>query len=143
MHPPTRRHPPPRSMIRPRLPALGALLTAVLVLAACSTDEGPRSGPGTITATLSSPNGAEGAAVVTLLGDDIGAITGVGGTEVHSRAGDSNVRIVLISEAGGELAFQVAVADTTQPPSTVVVEVAGPDDELRPTVDGYTVEFAR
>lgn len=140
---PTRGRLPARSMISLRTRAWSALLTAALVLAACSTDEGPQSGPGTMTATLSSPNGAEGAAVVTLLGDDIGAISAVGGTEVHSRAGDSSVRIVLINEAGGELAFQVAVADTTQPPSTVVVEVAGPDDELRPTVDGYTVEFAR
>lgn len=96
-----------------------------------------------MTATLSSPSGSEGAAVLTLLGDDIGAISAVGGTEVHSRAGNGSVRVVLISEAGGELAFRVAVADTTQPPSAVVVEVAGPDDELRPTIDGYSVEFGR
>lgn len=141
-------HEPPTSMTRLRFrPSAvspgAALLTAALLLAACSTDEGPRSGPGTMTATLSGPNGPEGAAVVTLLGDGVGAVTAVGGTEVHSRSGDGGVRIVLINEVGGDLLFRVAVADTTQPPSTVVVEVAGPDDELRSSVDGYTVEFAR
>lgn len=129
---------PPPSALR----SLAAALTVALVVAACS-NEGPQSGPGTMTATLSSPNGAEGAAVVTLLGDGIGAISALGGTEVHSRPGDSSVRIVLINQTGGDLSFQVAVPDTTRPPAAVVAEVAGPDDALRPTVDGYTVEFSR
>lgn len=124
------------------LRAAGALLTAALFLAACS-NEGPVSGPGTMTATLDSPNGPEGAAVVTLLGDGIGEVTSAGGTEVHSRAGDGSVRVVLIDLDGGDLAFRVAVADTTQPPSTVVVQVAGPDDELRSGVEGYSVVFGR
>ena len=113
-----------------------------LLLAACS-DEGPVSGPGTLTATLTGPNGAEGAAVLSLLGDGLGAVSAVGATEVYVRSGDSNLRIVLINQEGGALSFQVAVADTTQPPSAVIHEVAGPDDELRPTVSGYALEFAR
>lgn len=117
------------------------LLTLVF-FAAC-TDEGPVSGPGTMTATVLSPNGAEGAAVVVLLGDDVGAITSAGGAEVYSYAGNSATQVVLINQAGGDLSFQVAVADTTQPPAFVLEEVAGPDDELRPSLTGYDLEFSR
>lgn len=126
----------------PGLRRLAALAAVALLLAACS-DEGPVSGPGTMTATLVGPNGPEGAAIVSLLGDGIGAVSGVGNTAVHARAGDSSLRLILIDQAGGTLAFTVAVADTTQPPAVVVHEVAGPDDELRGSVDGYSVEFAR
>lgn len=117
-------------------------LVAVLLAAACS-DEGPVSGPGTMTATLVGPNGAEGAAVLALLGDGLGEISPIGTTEVHSRAGDSMTRVLLINQSGGELSFQVAVADTTQPPAVVVEQVAGPDDELRPSIEGYSVELSR
>lgn len=115
------------------------LLLALVVVAAC-TDEGPRSGPGTLTATLVSPNGAEGAAVVVLVGD-AGAVTGLGDTEAHAFAGADGTRVVLINQAGGELAFRVAVADTTQPPSPIVQEVAAPDDSRRASVTGYSVAF--
>ena len=115
-------------------------VAAALLLAGCS-DEGPVSGPGTMTATLSGPNGAEGAAVVALLGDGIGEVTALGTTEVHSRTDGDRVQVVLVDQAGGELAFRVAVADTTDPPSWVVEEVAGPDDELRLRVEGYALSF--
>lgn len=124
-------------MRRKLLPVL-----ALLFLAAC-TDEGPVSGPGTMTATVRSPNGAEGAAVVVLLGDDVGAITAAGGVEVYSYAGNSATKVVLINQAGGDLSFQVAVADTTQPPAFVLQGVAGPDDELRPSLFEYDLEFVR
>ena len=127
---------------RPALRLVCALAGAALFFAACS-DEGPVSGPGTMTATLVGPNGPEGAAVVSLLGDGIGSVTGVGNTSVHARAGDSSLRLILIDQDGGTLAFQVAVPDTTQLPAVVVHEVADPDDALRPTVDGYTLEFSR
>lgn len=136
----------PARPLRPRrrsaLRSLCAALGAATFLIACS-DEGPVSGPGTMTATLVGPNGAEGAAVISLLGDGVGAVSGVGNTSVHARSGESALRIILIDQAGGNLAFQVAVPDTTQPPAVVVHEVAGPDDELRPSVDGYSVEFTR
>ncbi|MBT8488170.1 MAG: hypothetical protein HKN72_16945 [Gemmatimonadetes bacterium] len=119
-----------------------AFTGAALFLTACS-DEGPVSGPGTITATLVGPNGSEGAAVVSLLGDGIGSVSGVGNTSVHARSGDSSLRVILIDQTGGTLSFEVAVPDTTQPPAVVIHEVAGPDDALRPSVDGYTLEFAR
>lgn len=117
-------------------------VVAVLLAAGCS-DEGPVSGRGTMTATVVGPNGAEGAAVLALLGDGVGEISPIGTTEVHARAGGSITRVVLIDQNGGPLSFQVAVADTTQPPSVVVEQVAGPDDELRPSVEGYSVELSR
>lgn len=123
---------------RRRLP----LLLGALLFAACS-DEGPVSGPGTMTATLTGPNAQEGAAVLALLGDGIGEVRPVGGTEVFSRATSSRVQVVLVNEAGGALSFRVAVPDTTQPPAWVIQEVAGPDDELRTGLDAYTVDFAR
>ncbi len=136
----------PASAPRPRRSAVlrvaCALACAAFFAAACS-DEGPVSGPGTMTATLVGPNGAEGAALVSILGDGIGSVSGVGTTTVHARSGDSELRLVLIDQTGGTLSFEVAVPDTTQPPAVVIHEVAGPDDALRPSVDGYTVEFAR
>ncbi|MDA0327856.1 MAG: hypothetical protein O2958_02410 [Gemmatimonadetes bacterium] len=122
------------------LRALPILILAGLV--ACA-DEGPLSGPGTLTATLMSPNGAEGAALVILVGEGIGAVTAVGATEVHTRAGAGSMQIVLINQQGGDLSFQLAVADTTQPPQAIVQEVAGPDDELRSVLTAYVVEFGR
>ena len=119
---------------------LSALTLALLV--ACA-DEGPVSGPGTMTAVLVSPNGAEGAALLILLGSGVGQITRVGDTEVYSYSSANATQIVLINQAGGDLSFQVAVADTTDLPSVVVQEVAGPDDELRTPTSGYDLEFIR
>jgi len=122
----------------PRL--LAALLLAAL--GACG-DQGPVSGAGAFTVTLVSPNGPEGAAVVELLGDGLGEITAYGDTEVYSYASEGRTRVVLIDPSGGTLAFRVAVADTTQRPTSVVREVAGLDDELRPTTAGYVLELSR
>lgn len=119
---------------------LSALTLALLV--ACA-DEGPVAGPGTMTAVLVSPNGAEGAALLILLGSGVGQITRVGDTEVYSYSSASATQIVLINQAGGDLSFQVAVADTTDLPSVVVQEVAGPDDELRTPTSAYDLEFIR
>ncbi len=121
---------------------LTLVVAAALTLGACA-DQGPRSGPGTMTATLVGPNGPEGAAALTLLGDGIGEISPVGATEVHAGTDDGQTFVLLIDQEGGELAFRVAVADTTQPPAWVVRQVAAPDDALRPSVDAYSLEFRR
>lgn len=117
-------------------------LLAVAALAACS-DEGPVSGPGTLTASLVGPNGAEGAALVVALGEGVGAITAVGDTEVFSEAEMGRSRLVLINQIGGDLIFRVAVADTTVLPTFIVEQVAGPDDALRADLSAYSVEFER
>ncbi|MEQ1855031.1 MAG: hypothetical protein ABL963_01095 [Longimicrobiales bacterium] len=123
------------------LRALGVCATAVL-LTACS-DQGPESAPGTLTAALVSPNGAEGAAVVTLRGQGLGATTGLGDV-VLFRLDDADVTtMVLVSPSGGSLSFRAEVADTTRPPTTAVLQIAGPDDELRATLSGYRLEWVR
>ena len=118
-------------------------LTLGLALLAACADEGPVSGPGTLSATLVSPNGAEGAALVVLLGDGVGAVSQNGAARVFSYAGNSVTNIVLVNDEGGDLSFSVAVADTLQKPPYVIVEVAGPDDELRPTTTEYSLELRR
>ena len=115
---------------------------ALLLVGAC-TGEGPVSAPGTLTATLASPNGAEGAAVIVLAGEGVTDVQPLGDTEVHSRTTGSTTWVVLLSELGGTLAFSLTVPDTTQPPTAVVQEVAGADDALRDVLSGYRVEFGR
>lgn len=128
-------------MRRIRLFAPLVLVGAVVLAAACG-DEGPASGPGPLTAVVVSPNGAEGAAVITLRGSGIGDITATTG-QVFSREDSDLVTVVVIHEPGGELSFQVAVSDTTQTPTATIEEVAAPNDVLRTTLAGYSVEFRR
>jgi hypothetical protein len=114
----------------------------LMAVGACA-DQAPVSGPGTMTVTLRTPNASEGAALVALLGEGIGTVTGAGNTQVWSEQGNSILQVVLINENGGDLMFQVAVPDTTNPPGWVVHEVAGPDDELRTVGSLYELEFRR
>lgn len=119
---------------------VAALATLLVGTAACG-DQGPASGPGELTVRVVSPNGAEGAAVVHLVGDGMGALSPVDGRVFGGQDGDT-LRVVVVNEAGGELRFQLAVADTTVKPQGVLVEVSGPDDQLR-ALTGYTLEIRR
>jgi len=118
-----------------------AAFLGLSLLVACADQSPP--GPGILTATLKSPNGAEGAALVVLMGSGIGEVTPVGSNQLYSNSSLDEVRIVLINQAGGELEFRVEVADTTIKPTATVEEVAGPDNELRSTLGGYQLEFRR
>jgi hypothetical protein len=117
------------------------LFVAPLLLAAC-TDLGQPQGPGTFTATLRSPNGLEGAAVVLLVGEGVLGVDPGGDTEAYTVTSGGTTRIVLINKSGGTLAFDVAMADLSRPPLALVREVAGPDDELRTDLAQYRVEFS-
>ena len=117
-------------------------LLVALLLASC-TDVGPVRGPGTFLATLSSPNGDEGAAVLVLLGEGVVDVRGTGGTDAYAATSGETTRVVLIKLPGGTLEFEVTVADLGGPLSALVQEVAGPDDELRTDLSAYRVEFGR
>lgn len=114
----------------------------VVLLAACGTDV-PASGPGEFRGELIGPNGAEGAAVVVLVGEGIQGVQGSGDTEVHASIGSEATQLVLLNQVGGSLTFVVSVSDTTAALSAVVQEVAGPDDELRDDPGAYRVGFDR
>jgi len=117
------------------------VVVAVGPLAGCG-DAGPQSGPGSFTATVVSPNGAEGSALVSFFGPGIGNVSSAEGRLFSERAGDT-VRVVVAADAPGELHFVVAVADTTAPPQGDVLQVADGEDRLRSTVAGYVLEFRR
>ncbi len=120
-----------------------ALAALTLLAVACADDPVP--GPGSLEAAVVSPNGDEGAAVLLLLGDGVDAVAGLGDTEVYASTStsESRTRVVLLHPTGGRLTFRVDVSDVTQPPAWAFEEVAGPDDELRTDVSGYSVEFVR
>lgn len=118
-----------------------AAFLGLSLLVAC-TDQSPP-GPGILTATLKSPNGAEGAALVVLMGPGIGEVTPVGSNQLYSNSSLDEVRIVLINQNDGTLAFRVEVADTTIEPTAIVEEVANPHNQIRLTLDGYQLEFRR
>lgn len=115
----------------------------LIVLITACLDQGPQSGPGTVTGTVTGPNGPEGAARITLIGPGIGSVSPVGAVQVFVRSIPNETEIVLIHPTGGELAFEVAVADTTAPPAIVIQEIAGPDDALRASLEAYSVDFSR
>ena len=50
---------------------------------------------------------------------------------------------ILLALQDGDLAFDLAVADVTDPPTWVIEEVVGVDDATRPDVSGYSLEFTR
>ena len=118
-----------------------ATFLALSLLVACA-DQSP-AGPGILTGTLKSPHGAEGAALVVLMGSGIGEVTPVGSNQVYSSSNLDEVRIVLINQNDGTLAFRVEVADTTIEPNAIVEEVANPHNQIRSTLDGYQLEFRR
>jgi len=123
--------------------ASGRLLTALalagaLLHAGCGDDP---SGPGTLTATLVSPNGAEGSALIVLYGPGLGGVNAIDGTAFSRRSGDT-LRVVVVNPEGGALRFTVGVDDVAQLPTAAVVEVADPDDRLR-ALTGYDVEVTR
>jgi hypothetical protein len=119
------------------LPRVAGALGVALLLA-CG-DAGPEAGPGVLTATVVSPHGAEGSAVLSLFGPGIGDLTPLGGRLFEWRRADT-VRVVLVNDAPGVLSFAVAVADTTLLPAGVVLQVADAEDRLREVLTGYALE---
>jgi hypothetical protein len=111
-------------------------LALALGLAACDADPVP----GTLTATLVSPNGPEGAAYVRLYGSGITGVSPLDGRTFAHAVGDT-MHVVVVRDQPGEIRFQVAVADTTRALAALLVEVAGGDNRLRSDPANYRLEL--
>ena len=122
--------------------AHGLLLAGLLALASC-TDAGPPVGPGTVRVTLDSPHGAEGAAVLLLVGEGVARVRGEGEIAVYSDTRGETTRVVVVHPDGGTLWFTVDMVERSRPLAALVEEVAGPDDEVREDLDGYAVRLGR
>jgi hypothetical protein len=113
----------------------GLVLSAVLT--ACES-AGPA--PGTMTATVVSPNGAEGAAHLTLFGPGVEGVAQLDARTFSNVKGDT-VQVVVVRDQPGQLRFTIQVADTTRPPVAILREVAAGDNALRTGLGGYSVEI--
>jgi len=124
-----------------------ALLLFLVALTACGDDEGPididlPGGPGTMTATLLSPNGPEGGVLIHLIGNGATSVTAPVGDLFTSVSGDT-VKVLLLRENPGELGFGFSLPDTTRRPSIQIRQVTGGDNQLRTNLADYTVRVAR
>lgn len=125
------------------VPRFARIAHAFLILAlfACS-DEGPRPAePGVVTVTLTSPAGPEGAALFNAAGE-VGDLTMVGG-QAFARVDGSVTRVAMVAHEPGTLSVRMEVANVHEPPTLTLVQVAGPDDQLRANLAGYSLEVER
>jgi hypothetical protein len=113
-------------------------LVATVALSACGTDEAAPT-PAVLTATLVSPNGAEGSAHVRLFGHGITEVRALDARTFSNARGDT-VDVVVVRDQPGDLRFLVALSDASRVPEVAVLEVAGGDDKLRSNVQSYRVE---
>ena len=113
-------------------------IASVVLLASCdSTNPG---GPGTLTAVVTSPNGAEGAAILDVEGI-VESLSANGDVSLYLTPSGQATRAVLVRLTPGELSMKVSVPDVSHTPQIIVVEVADVDNVLRPSIAGYHVEF--
>ncbi|GMR11851.1 MAG: hypothetical protein BMS9Abin29_0036 [Gemmatimonadota bacterium] len=117
--------------------------TALLVAAVgCGGDVGPELRPGLLTASLVSPNGSEGAVLISLVGVGVGFAESVEGRVFTFSRGDTT-RILLVLDKPGELAFRISVPDVATPPVATVVQVADGTNALRADLSAYRVRFSQ
>lgn len=122
-------------------PARAACAFLMLALFACS-DEGPPSAePGVVTVTLTSPAGPEGAALFSVAGE-VGEVTMTGG-QAFARAEGALTRVAMVAHEPGTLSVRMEVANIHAPPALTLVQVAGPDDQLRAGLAGYSLKVDR
>ncbi|HSG48067.1 MAG TPA: hypothetical protein VLA43_09665, partial [Longimicrobiales bacterium] len=121
---------------------LRKLLLPALVLVLQGCDDGPVAAGGTLTVHLRSPNPAEGAARIQLVGRGMGTATALEG-EVHTRTRGDTLEVLVLRPDPGILRFALQVEDTTRRPTGTVMQVAGPENTLRSGLAGYVVEVVR
>jgi hypothetical protein len=124
---------------------LGVLvyLTAALTQCTSGTEPGgdPTGLPGVVTYRLFSPNGTEGALLVSGPADEVfGVLPGEGLTEVIAGEIGDVVYVAVVHRFGTQsLTFDADVVDTDAPPEFTLMEVVGPDDVAR-ALAGYALE---
>ena len=118
------------------------VLAAALVFTAACGDDGPAPEAGSVDFVLRSPAGAEGGAVF-LVGDEVVIQGRTGEGFLFVRQTEDGTRVVVVRETPGEIRFGLTVEDVHRPPALEVEQVSGPDDALRPSLEGYRVEAVR
>lgn len=121
---------------------VGLIASLAGSIAACEGDRvaPPAPVPGEVSATLVSPNGPEGAAVLELIGAGLGDPTAPDGRLFAHRAGDT-LRVIVVLEQAATIHFDVRVPDVSRLPSARVLEVADDFDVLRSSLSGYRVHL--
>lgn len=109
----------------------------MLLLAACDSSTRP-GGRGTLTAQLTSPNGADGAAVLDVVGA-VESLAAPSDVSIYTTPIANGTRVVLVRMTPGELSMNVTVADISKPPAISVVQVADGGDRLREPLTQYAV----
>ncbi|HSJ07506.1 MAG TPA: hypothetical protein VK936_12450 [Longimicrobiales bacterium] len=125
-----------------------AALAAAAMTAACSENAGPTDipEPGFLVASITMPGTEDRAVLVTIHGPGItGVDGGISGYVVHYRSDPGAVRIAAFGDlrSGPLLRFRVPDARVTSKYTVQVVEVSGPQNELRDDLVAYRVELAR
>ena len=116
------------------------LFLAVLLGASGCGDVAPVSAPGTLTARVESPNGAEGAALIRLIGGGVAFVEPLTG-DLHTSVVGDTTKVLVVLDTPGDVAFRLNVADTTRPPVATLIQVADGQNELRAGLLGYSVRF--
>lgn len=98
-------------------------------------------GPGVLTARLVSPNGAEGAALFTIVGTGV-EVSPLGG-EIHSSQSADTTRVLIIRTQPGGIDFLISVPDTTRPLNVRVIEVADGENQVRGGIQDYSMTVTR
>lgn len=117
-------------------------LAALLIAGGACADAGPDVEPGVLSASLVSPNGSEGAALINLVGSGIGNVEASTGRVFQFARGDTT-RALFILDAPGVVAFRVPVPNIHEPPLATVTQVADGENGLRPDASAYRVRFDR
>ena len=113
----------------------------LLVLAAalsCDDFSSPRQSDW-YAASIMSPNGAEGSALLEITGE-VTEVTSES-ARVFFRANAGVTRAILVLPEAGTLRFRVRLASVAPPPDTRIVMIGGPSDSLRLNLAGYRVQY--
>ncbi|HEX9730245.1 MAG TPA: hypothetical protein VGA37_17255 [Gemmatimonadales bacterium] len=117
-----------------------AALLCVLATVACEVTDPTL--PSSVEFHVVSPHGAEGAALIELVGESGTVAPRDDGHLLTARRGDT-VWVFVALQVPGEIRFAFEVAARRQPPSARVVEVADGENRMRPDVDAYQVRLVR